>query len=106
MSSIEQRRLIAPLFVHRPVTRRLINLYPPTNCRVKRHFETPPTHKHGRPAETKPDKAIRTYHANTREAKPIQGPKLYSKVPTKQTGKHSLTLKGKNVLIVIASPIF
>jgi hypothetical protein len=55
MSSIEQRRLIAPLFVHRPVTRRLINLYPPTNCRVTRHFETTSTLEHGRPAEDEPD---------------------------------------------------
>ena len=37
-------------------------------------------HEHGSPAEIKPDTTIHTHHPNTREAKPIQGHKLYSKV--------------------------
>jgi hypothetical protein len=82
MSSIEQRLLIAPLFVHRPVTRRLINLYPPTLCRLKRHWISTSNQKHGRPAETKAALAFYTHHPNTTEAKANQGHKLYSKVLT------------------------
>ena len=40
------------------------------------------SHKHGRPAKTKPNSKIFTHHPNTRLAKPTQGPKLYSKVLT------------------------
>jgi hypothetical protein len=36
--------------------------------------------QHGQPAENKPDSAIPTHRPNTQKAKPIQGPKLYSKV--------------------------
>jgi hypothetical protein len=36
-------------------------------------------HEHGSPAEIKPDTAIHTHRPNTLQAKPNQGPKLYSK---------------------------
>jgi hypothetical protein len=59
-----------------------MDLYPPTNCRVTRHFETTPNQQHGQPAEIRPNTAIPTHHPNTRLAKATQGHKLYSKVLT------------------------
>ena len=53
-----------------------------TNCRVTRHLISTRSQLHGSPAETKPDTAIHTHRPNTREAKSIQGHKLYSKVLT------------------------
>ena len=48
----------------------------------ERHRMTSSPQKHGRPAETEPANVIPTHRPITRQAKPIQGPKLYSKVLT------------------------
>jgi hypothetical protein len=45
----------------RPVTRRLINLYTPYNCRLKRHLPTTSIHTHDSHAETKPDSRSRAH---------------------------------------------
>jgi len=50
----KQMRFDALLFLHRPVTRRLINLFTPYNCRVTRHLISTTSRQHGGPAETEP----------------------------------------------------
>jgi len=49
-----------------------------TNCRLKRHLLSTSTHKHGSPAETKPDRTIRTQGVKMFYI--LLDPKLYSKV--------------------------
>ena len=47
--------------------------------RALNFFRRTSSHEHASPAELNADTAIPTHHPNTREANPIQGPKLYSK---------------------------
>ena len=76
-----QRRLIAPLFIHRLVDGRSPQNTPAiTLCRVKRHLISTTSQQHGSHAETKPAPAFYTHHQNTRLAKATHGHKLYSKV--------------------------
>jgi len=52
--------------------------HPTTTCRVKRHLKTTTSHEHGSPAETKPDRTIRTQGVKMFYI--LLDPKLYLKV--------------------------
>ena len=67
---------------------------PHTNCRVKRHLTTTPTHEHGRPAETRPANVIHTHRQNTRQANSISR----SQTLFKSSNNLSVDSVGRNYL--------